>query len=448
MLERIEDFFRSLISSLQIARLYTPKHPRFDKFVEESYEKLKSILGEKEDLVIGIIGEELAFEKEIFFDLSQGVKSTIIYLKERGIEKIVFHRGVSKDELTKFILFLIMHKEELKCAPQDYLSITGVRNITIGKIQAPSDSLQKDTAFATSRHIYDNSLNAASESLSKILNKETVDYLNLRFALSNVAEKITGQYQKLLLMVNVKRYDLGTFVHSLDTSVLAMYFSSRLGFSKDDILDIGVAALFHDIGKLYISSNIIKKPDKLTEGEFKEVKNHVLLGAEILLEYVDTLGILPVVVCFEHHLRYNLQGYPHLDFPYAPHTASMIVTICDVYDAFCQRRNYKNDYPPDIIYNLMIKGKGEFFEPELLDRFFKIMGVWPIGTIVTLSDGRTAMVIDENEDDIFAPKVKIIIPKEDKQIIDLKEMGQSLKIDKFINPWKEGKDLLKDANEY
>jgi HD-GYP domain-containing protein (c-di-GMP phosphodiesterase class II) len=225
-------------------------------------------------------------------------------------------------------------------------------------------------------------------------------------------------------------------------AILAMHFSSKMGFIKDDVLDIGIASLFHDIGKMYISRQLIRKADKLTEEEFARIRSHTIIGAELLLKYVDTLGVLPVVVAFEHHIKYNLKGYPKLSFPRKPHTASMIVSICDVYDALSERRGYKIDYSPDFVYNLMIKDKGESFEPRLLDRFFKIMGVWPIGSLVCLSDGRIAVVRDENEDNIFSPKVEVIDPPEKKEFLNLKDTQHSLKVQRYLNPWKEGKQYL------
>jgi HD-GYP domain-containing protein (c-di-GMP phosphodiesterase class II) len=222
-----------------------------------------------------------------------------------------------------------------------------------------------------------------------------------------------------------------------------MYFSAKLGLGKEEVREIGIAALFHDIGKLYISRRTLKKTEKLTDYDFEEIKSHTVIGAELLLGYLDSLGVLPVVVCFEHHLKYNLSGYPKSPLIQKPHLASLIVSICDVYDALSQRRGYKLDYSPELIYNLMTRERGTSFEPMLLDKFFKIMGVWPVGSIVALSDARVAVVRDENEEDIFSPKVEVIHPAEKREVLDLREKKGTIKIDRFLNPWKEGKDFLK-----
>jgi HD-GYP domain-containing protein (c-di-GMP phosphodiesterase class II) len=228
----------------------------------------------------------------------------------------------------------------------------------------------------------------------------------------------------------------------LNVSIFSMYFSSRLGFDKTDILNIGIAAMYHDIGKLSISRKILHKPGQLTDQEFGRIKSHTLLGAEIMLKYVDTLGILPVVVCFEHHLKYDSSGYPQLSFLRKQHIASLIVAICDVYDALSQRRGYKQDYSPDIVYNIMNKDRGKSFDPDLLDKFFKFMGLWPIGAVVALNDGSIALVRDQNEADIRRPKIEIVSPQDKRRQVDLTQ-DTTLSIERYLNPWKEGKEYLR-----
>ena len=137
-MEKIELLFSDIISTLQIAKLYGTEHLRFRKYLDNSYDFLAGILRDRDELVLGIIGEELAFEKEIFFDLSRRLKIMISYLKERGIEKIVFSSGLTKEEFQRFFGFLIMRKEEVKQDPQKHLNNLKITHITLGKLQGPA----------------------------------------------------------------------------------------------------------------------------------------------------------------------------------------------------------------------------------------------------------------------------------------------------------------------
>jgi putative nucleotidyltransferase with HDIG domain len=436
---KIEEAFGSFLTALEVAKLYATAHPRFKKYFDIAFESMQAVLCENEEIVIGIVGDELVFEKEIFFELTKRVKPMISYFKDRKIEKIGFRYHMTAEELMAFIDVLLLRKEEFTKTAQEYVSLAGVKNIMVGKIHG---TLEAVASVFSAGEAYTNSLENVTQSMESLLSGQDVDPFDLKFNLLNMMEGLMGQFHDLLKLTAVKRYDIATFRHVLNVSILSMYFSTQLGFDREDVLDIGIAALFHDIGKLYISRKIIQKPDKLTSEEFNKITNHVSVGSEILLKYVDTLGYLPVIVAFEHHLKYNLRGYPKLSFSRPPHFVSLLVSICDVYDALMQRRSYKNDYPPSMIYEIMLKDRGAGFDPKLFDAFYKNMGVWPIGTLVTLSDGSIAVVREENADDIFNPKVEILSPSHSKELIDLKPIHHTIKIERFVSPLKEGKAYL------
>lgn len=448
MLEKIESSLKDLLASLQTARLYGTKHPLFDKAVDKAYVVLQEILEARPELTFGIVGEELAFEKEIFFELSKMSKPVIIFLKNKGVERIAFYRGLAKSELFELMEFLAAPKDEAAKDPSEYLLLRGIKNISVGRLMvgAKTGGAQVSSRVQEALNVLtllQSNVQSVSQSIANVIDTQTMDHLVFKFAINSIMENLTTQYQEFLKLMTIKRYDMGTYAHLLNVSILVMYFASKIGLSKEIVLEMGIAGLFHDIGKMYISRKIIRKPDRLTEDEFVLMKSHTVLGAELLMGQTEALGMLPVVVAFEHHLKHDLKGYPKINYlPKKPHMASMIVSICDVYDALSERRGYKADYPPDMIYNLIIKEKGTSFDPWLVDKFFQAVGVWPIGSIVALTDGRIAVVVDENETDIFSPKVEIIYPEATREILDLKLVKDHIKIARYLNPWKEGKKFL------
>ncbi len=430
-----------MLTCLQTAKMYGTSHPMFQKSLDKAYEAFEDAFSELNEIVIGIVGDELACGKEIFFDLGKLLRPAIIYLKERNIERLAFSRALSKDELGKFIGVISGPKEDFKGSPQELLTLAGINNISIGKLKVGPDhdggELNLDKP-----NLYDFSVEKVAQVVSSVLNLEKIDPRLLRLSLNNIIDSLSMQRQELLKLATVKRYDVEVYVHMLNVAIFAMYFSSRLGFEKNEVLDIGVAALFHDIGKMYISRKTLHKPDKLSEQEFNRIKSHTVLGAEFMFRYVDTLGTLPVVVSFEHHLKYDMSGYPRMPLLKKQHIVSAIVSICDVYDALSQRRGYKQDYSPDVVYNIMNKDRGTAFDPALLDKFFQFMGFWPIGAVVALNDGSIALVREENDSDIRRPKIEVISPEEKRRSVDLVQ-EPSLSIERYLNPWKEGKEYLK-----
>ena len=440
MFSKVEIAFQGLLNCLQSIKMYGSFHPMFQRSLDSACLAFDEALSDRQEIIIGIVGDDLAFEKEILFELGKILQPAILYLKERKIERLAFYHGINRDELRIFIDFIARPKEEFKGDPQAVLSLAGVEHIIVGKIKI-DESKGKVTSEEEQLNLYDSSSLNIGQALTGVLNAQKIDHLGLKSSLSNIMESLSVQRHDLLKLAMLKRYDLKTYTHMFNVAIFSMYFSSRLGFDKTNVLNIGIAAMFHDIGKLFISRKILNKSDKLTDKESERFQSHTLLGAQIMLKYVDSLGILPVVVSFEHHLKYDFSGYPRFPLLKKQHIASSIVSVCDVYDALSQRRGYKQDYSPDVVYRIMNREKNSSFDPELLDKFFKYVGLWPVGSIVKLSDSSVAFVTGQNESDIHRPIVEIVSPAVSRRTVDLIK-DKSLNIECYLDPVKEGKEYL------
>lgn len=442
MRDKVKLCFLLLMNAIQAGKIYSEDHPKFREFIDRLYAVLLELLENRKELALGIVSGELAWGEEIFFELSQKLGSLISFLEENQVERIIFTQGLQLEELRKFIILLARPKKSAQANEKESLSPDGLQNIRAGRLRAMVRSGDSAWESDEMKKKYLGSVKAVSQSLNLVLEEQEVDYLDLRFNLLKIMEDFFGRHEELLNLVSIKERDLITFVHLLNVSLLVMFFASKLGFSRDDVLDLGIAALYHDIGKLYISEKIIKKKGRLTEAEFQQIQAHPIIGASILEGYKDSLGYLPIVAAFEHHLRYDLTGYPRLPYTRKPHLASLMIAICDVYDALALKRSYKKDYPPDKIYEVMMMDKGKAFSPQLLDKFFQFVGLWPVGTISVLSDGRVGVVRQVNEHDITRPVVEIIEGEGCGQKIDLSNNG-GLSIAKALNPRGQGKKYLR-----
>jgi len=224
-----------------------------------------------------------------------------------------------------------------------------------------------------------------------------------------------------------------------------MFFASELGLSRERIIDIGISALFHNIGEIAAFKKMEKDDSESRDPESAGIKDYGTAGSKILLEYKNSLGILPTVVAFEHPFIRD-KACPEIKYSIKPHLASRIISICDVYDELFQKNLYEEGFSFEDIFKNMTEKKKYRFDPELVDRFFEIMGVWPIGTIVLLNDQRVGCVKEVNKKDKFRPVVKILSPESKKEMTDLAKEDKKIKILKSLNPFGEGKkysDLMK-----
>ncbi|MEW5902002.1 MAG: hypothetical protein AB1715_11115, partial [Acidobacteriota bacterium] len=237
MRDKVKTCFIHLLNALQAGKIYSEDHPKFAEFVERLYALVQEILQERKELILGIVSGELAWEDEIFFDLSLR-KRLVAFLEENRIERIVFQQGLRLEELRQFIIFLTRTKRMEKVTEEEYFTLHGIQNIRAGRLRAldKRDVLGEEAERLQMK--FDSSLQAVSHSLNLVLNEEEIDYLDLRFNILSIMEDFFGRHQELLNLISVKQRDLLTFVHLLNVSLLSMFFASKLGFSKDDVLDL------------------------------------------------------------------------------------------------------------------------------------------------------------------------------------------------------------------
>src|SRR3989338_5035083 len=160
-------FLRDFISAWQIAKIYEAGHPRFQESAAQALESLQEALKGRKDIIIGIVGTEFACGEDIFFELSKKLGPAITQLKNKGVERIIFQDGITKEELTQFIALLVSQQAEIKNELKDYLPIIGIKNIRVGKI-SELDAPASSEKFSDKTGRYDDCLDKISQSLDSL----------------------------------------------------------------------------------------------------------------------------------------------------------------------------------------------------------------------------------------------------------------------------------------
>ena len=184
------------------------------------------------------------------------------------------------------------------------------------------------------------------------------------------------------LMVILHEYDEATYTHSIGVANLAVLVGIRMGVCIDDLYHLALGGLLHDIGKLTIPLSILNKPGKLTKEEMDIVKKHPQCGYRILC---GSSGISQTVkqIVLQHHENHDGSGYPmHLSGEDVSHLAR-IVHVCDVYEALCVKRAYKDPMPRNIVREMVNKDSGRMFEPDAVDNFLNCVPLYLVGETVT-----------------------------------------------------------------
>jgi HD-GYP domain-containing protein (c-di-GMP phosphodiesterase class II) len=224
--------------------------------------------------------------------------------------------------------------------------------------------------------------------------------------IQSMVDNVLDNRDALMGLTNIKMYDEYTFAHSVNTAILAVSLGTYLSFDKPQIAALGVSALMHDIGKMTISNEIINKPGKLTDEEWKQVQRHPIEGA-LLLSNVRNLSKLAMVAAFEHH-QHGENGYPQIESEHKRHPFSQIVSLADSYEAITASRvYYKAKMPPDKAINILLKNRGITCAPVLLQAFINMVGIFPIGTLLKLDTGEVGLIMHQTRD-LMRPRVLIL----------------------------------------
>ncbi len=254
-----------------------------------------------------------------------------------------------------------------------------------------------------------------------------------RRLVGDIVETLVTDEQVLFAAMTIRDYDLYTFQHSVNVCILASALGTRIGLNRLRARELGVAALFHDVGKIKISLRILNKPGKFTPQEWEVMKTHPLLGARILLERrgLEPTMIRAVQVALEHHIRYDGSGYPELRVPAAPAMYSRIVTLCDCYDAMTSVRAYRQvPITPAVAMSYIWHQRGRAFDPTLTKVFVSMIGAYPPGSLVRLSDETLAVVVEgPRKEDVFRPVVRRWGGRETLDLAAVPELGVVASLD-------------------
>ncbi|ADL54014.1 HD-GYP domain-containing protein [Clostridium cellulovorans] len=216
-------------------------------------------------------------------------------------------------------------------------------------------------------------------------------------------------------LYEVMLYDDYTYIHSIDTAMMAIFLGKKLGLEGKELRELGISALLHDIGKTQIPHEIISKKSKLSDEEFELIKEHPTLGKKIL-EEAQCFSHKILAGVAHHHERYDGSGYPYgLRGKYISEFGR-IISICDVFTAVTANRSYRSRYEPNEAYELMLSGSGTLFDPKIIEVFKRYVFIYPLGSCVRLSNSQEGYIVKQNPDFPDKPIVRILFDgKEDTE---------------------------------
>lgn len=229
---------------------------------------------------------------------------------------------------------------------------------------------------------------------------------SLKYQVEDIIDEILNYNSLMVNMVDLKYFDDYTYQHSVNVAVLSIILGVALKFNRKKLYMLGLGALLHDIGKVFIDKEILNKPGKLSEEEFATIRNHVVYGYDYLKKEFD-FPVQSFMGALDHHEKYDGTGYPNKKVADRISLFGRIISIADVYDALTSERPYRTAMLPSEATEYLMGGAGSSFDYHLIKLFVRKVAPYPLGTCVCLTNKYKGIVIQNYEDACLRPKIRV-----------------------------------------
>ncbi|QGY39489.1 HD domain-containing protein [Pseudodesulfovibrio cashew] len=293
--------------------------------------------------------------------------------------------------------------------------------------------------------LYGEAVNYAKSFMDNVREGKPFDFQDATPLVNDLIDSVFRNDSATAAISKLKAFDEYTYTHCINVSVLAVILGKRLGYSREKLEMVGMAGMFHDVGKAIIPPHILNKPGALTDKEMDVMRTHPVHGYKLLKEQPD----IPEEIirgAMEHHEKHDGSGYPRGLKGEQISEIARLLAVVDVYDALTSKRVYKDPLPPGKVLAMMYKWRVTDFYPDIVEQFIKSLGVYPVGSFVRLSTGEHGVVTDHSPEHPLNPVVRICYDErmrpELKRDVNLAE-DPDLRITDVINPDEHGVDIFK-----
>ncbi len=360
--EIIHELIRHLTSALSTAALYSPEHPRVMEHFARISDAFSVFHRTESELLLARVDKELLYQGKPLGQ-SANIQRLARYCAEQNVGYIKFSRGFTPNELQQ-MLRVLLGKD----------SIESLRTMTsllqLGSVEAHSDGHIRP--IASFEAMTEEEKQGVQNQFDNISEKKDLDIQQLSALVAGFIEAFRREANPFLALVPIRMQDEYTFTHSVDVGILNIAQGMALGIEGQMLYDIGIAGMLHDVGKIFVDREILNKAGRLNDEEFALIKEHPSRGAQYLMNQ-EGIPRLAVFSAYEHHMRYDLAGYPKAPADWQLNICSQMTMISDTFDALRTRRAYKGAWDFSKVSGLMLRLSGAQLNPDLTFNFLKML---------------------------------------------------------------------------
>jgi len=403
---QVEQALASAATAVRNATFYGLQHSVAAECLQEATDRLNAVLRERPEIEINVQTDQLIFDNLPLPDYVGILVPLAEELLAREIGCITFTAELEMRELTVLVEVLVTDARALELQGGAKGALAS-QNVTHIAVEPRRSEHREDDQRREALGIYQDAVETVSRAMTAVERGRTIDAVTVRAVVEEMLGSLLYDSSGLVSLAAIKSYDEYLYEHSVNVCIVSMVFGCTLGLNEKQMIDLGMAGILHDIGKVFVPLDIVRKPGPLTEEEWMVMHTHPLVGAKVL---ATTPGVpdLAAVVAFEHHLKYDRSGYPKVARPRPLNFYSHICTIVDCYDSLTTVRPYRASVRPEQAAGWMLYSGHSQFEPRLLRRFAEMLRLYPVGAVVKLDTGEWAVVIDGSERDHSKPVLRLL----------------------------------------
>ena len=271
---------------------------------------------------------------------------------------------------------------------------------------------EREVAKAAARRTYAQSVALTKDVINSVRMGRVPSARKIKRAVQTIVDQVLTEEASLIGLTTLREYDEYTYTHSVNVCIFAVALGKRIGMSKLQLYELGVAALMHDIGKSRVPTDLLQKSTALDEDDWRRITAHPWLGVLTLFQLrgQQELPYRAMVSAHEHHMRRDLTGYPRVIRPRSIAMTSRIVAVADAYDAATSRRSYQTKpYPPSAVLQEMRDNPRRGLDPVVVKAFITLLGIYPSGTLVVLDTFELAVVLAANPNPEMLSRPRVVV---------------------------------------
>ena len=444
--------FRSAAYVEQNNETYQTQSARFYRLFQKNTDAKGKVIIKVIDGRI-FIGERLAK-----FDSDGMVRSRGIIdsWHQLGIGGMILEEFLDQRQIDKLIYLIARTglSDHNKRAVSERLVDLGIDGITLLGVEEKQEKAvlsddRRTMIRRAARVTFFRAISTVEEVMARAAEDKDIDISKTRRTVHTLIDQIAADESSLLELTAIRDFDEYTFAHCTNVCVYALTMGLRLAMDRTRLSELGFAALFHDLGKVKLPNDLVRKPDVYDENDWIQMQKHPQLGAKTILRNLtfDRGSVRAAVAAFEHHINEDFTGYPMLREKRPTNLFSKIISIADTFDALTSGRVYiKKPLSPDEVLRKMMYQMTVKFDAFLLKLFVNIVGVYPPGTLVMLTSDELAVVMQNRQEDLMHPQVRVIGNRSGplREYVDLDLADPEYKarrITRIIDPDKYGLDI-------